>query len=124
MKVLTNIQDKVNFVDQNNVVVGYDLSQDCCEQAGWYISRSKRADIDDESTHSGELESYVFDTSFFEEYTGGVLDEGKLIRFRLISEKNGRHRDLYLHLFNAQNGYYSHGFTVDIGGQQTRNDRL
>ena len=29
---------KVNFVDENNVVLGYDMSQDCCERAGWFIA--------------------------------------------------------------------------------------
>ena len=30
--------DKVNFVDGNDVFVGYDLGQCCCENADWFIS--------------------------------------------------------------------------------------
>jgi len=28
---------KVNFVDKNNVLVGYDMNSSCCEEFGWYI---------------------------------------------------------------------------------------
>ena len=28
---------KVNFVDENNVFVGYDMRQSCCEQAGYFF---------------------------------------------------------------------------------------
>lgn len=42
MKIFTkensNWDSKVNFVDENNVVLGYDLSQDCCEHADWFIA--------------------------------------------------------------------------------------
>lgn len=29
---------KVNFVDENNVIVGYDTNQHCSEHAGWFIA--------------------------------------------------------------------------------------
>jgi hypothetical protein len=29
---------KVNFIDSNNVILGYDLGQSCCEHAFWTIS--------------------------------------------------------------------------------------
>ena len=41
MKIFTgdNTQwaDKVNFVDDTNTMLGYDLSQSCCEYANWFI---------------------------------------------------------------------------------------
>ena len=38
MKIFDGDFDKVNFVDENNVFVGYDLLQDCCEDANWFIA--------------------------------------------------------------------------------------
>ena len=39
MKIfITEDGDKVNFIDENNVILGYDLTQDCCEQASWFIA--------------------------------------------------------------------------------------
>ena len=29
---------KVNFVDENNVILGYDMNQNCCEDADWFIT--------------------------------------------------------------------------------------
>ena len=37
MKIL-EIGEKINFIDENNVFVGYDLGQNCCENASWFIS--------------------------------------------------------------------------------------
>lgn len=102
--------EKVNFVDKNNVVVGYDLSQSCCEHAGWYISEEKRIDSDDEKSVSEEvLPDYVFDKDFFEEAEKYDCP----VRFRLMAEGKP---DLFLHLFNIHNGYYSHGFTLTRSG--------
>jgi len=36
MKIFLNekeLETKINFVDDNNVFVGYDLTQQCCENA-------------------------------------------------------------------------------------------
>lgn len=104
---------KVNFIDDNNVCVGYDLSQSCCEHADWYISEDKEVDRD-KSNILTDVEGYNFDIDFFEELG---LDEDQdsvcyIIRFRLMKQGN---KDLYLHLYNVQNGYYSHGFTMTKG---------
>ena len=32
---------KINFVDKNNVVLGYDMNQDCCENANWFKNKRK-----------------------------------------------------------------------------------
>jgi hypothetical protein len=108
--------DKVNFIDANNVLIGYDMSQCCCEDASWYLSDS----VEDYSNDAEEiivlhLDDYCFDPSFFEERNNSkTLDRGAQVIFKLIAE--GR-PDLYLNLYNAHNGYYGHGFTVTHGGQ-------
>ena len=110
---------KVNFVDSNNAFVGYDMSQQCCEWASWFISETEDNNVSsDENSKCGEtdydLSEYVFDTDYFVEvecaeegYYGSCLDAGSMVRFRMFN-KDGH--SLYLHVFNAHNGYYAHGF--------------
>jgi len=103
--------EKVNFIDDNNVFVGYDLSQDCCEHADFYISEKEESGIIENKITEG-LETYNFDTEYFKEVAYFDGDAGGIARFRLVAKDKP---DLFLHLFNSHNGYYSHGFTAKIG---------
>jgi len=106
--------DKVNFVDSNNVVVGYDLGQNCCEHAGWYISEIECCDSDD-SRRVPDVDSYIFDVDYFECVSDSTcFDDGGLARFRLVHPNKP---DLFLHIFNSHNGYYGHGFSVEHSGK-------
>ena len=103
---------KVNFADKNNVCVGYDMGQDCCEYAGWFITETKELRIyGDDYNHIErpipDVSDYVFDKTFIEEVNSPDVDAGQMVRFRLI---NGD-KELFLHIFNSHNGYYGHGFT-------------
>ena len=114
---------KVNFVDENNVLVGYDFTGSCCEQFGWYIHdkvTNNREDslfneIIDHSAINDSLKEWTFDTSFFEELREGsrCSDDHNTAVFRLVNEDN----ELFLHLFNVHNGYYSHGFDFSKDGE-------
>jgi len=114
---------KINFVDENNVFVGYDMHQDCCEYAGWFVSNEKPKAIAE--TPDFDFDGFVFDVGFMEDNVLGVsvvdvlgvsvVDEGGSVLFRLVREDNS---EAFLCLFNCQNGYYSHGFTVKINGQE------
>jgi hypothetical protein len=108
---------KVNFVDDNNVCLGYDMSQDCCEYADWFIQDSITNKIphDDNYSISEELkeknwQGWSFDVDFFLDLSEVAenVDEGGLVVFRLTSGKD----QVFLHLFNVQNGYYTHGFSI------------
>lgn len=73
--------EKVNFVDDNNVVLGYDLSQRCCETADWFIADvptetpMQRADTPDGTPE--ELFGWNFDPIYFREVSGSSeFDEG------------------------------------------------
>jgi|WetSurSiteA1Bulk_404760.scaffolds.fasta_scaffold207046_1 hypothetical protein len=114
-------EDKVNFVDDNNVFVGYDMGQSCCEYADWFISTSEKDDIQEDKGIITGLEDYLFDTNYFAEVPSKVLDEGSMVRFKLISKNKP---DLYLHLFNSHNGYYSHGFEANVNGISWHNGSL
>ena len=121
MKIFDNNEQwgsKVNFVDENNVFVGYDTNQDCCEDANWFIKDEMIVEgIGNISNtpHCQELEnqeSYMFDQSFFFQGECGSLDAGGFVVFKLCSYD---HDDKYLYLYNAHNGYYGHGFEFKIG---------
>jgi hypothetical protein len=113
----------INFVDTNNVFVGYSMSQDCCEHADWFISKTEDNDVIDDNGIIEKLDDYSFDKEYFEEVEpkksdwGTVLDAGGMVRFKLVSKDKP---DLFLHLYNSHNGYYSHGFEMKIDDKQVR----
>jgi len=106
---------KNNFVDRNNVFVGYDTEQDCCEDADWFISDKVEKELPETNQHDIDLSGYVFDTTYFKENSEiqGDLDEGECVVFKLIKGNS----ELFLHLYNCHNGYYSHGFEMKIGDE-------
>lgn len=126
MKIFNNESwsEKVNFVDENNVVVGYDMSQHCCENAGYYFTgdepHEKQAveTRDDKDPPESELAPYRFDPEWFRELS--MVYDGGACAFRLTAPNLP---DKYLVLFNSHNGYYSHGFTMEVGGVQKREGR-
>jgi hypothetical protein len=106
--------EKHNFVDDNNVFVGYDATQDCCESADWAIFDSEIYDpINSECTGESDLPDYNFDSNYFKEWNPESCDEGGAVLFRLTKKDAP---DKYLCLWNHQNGYYGHGFEVKHGG--------
>ena len=107
---------KVNFVDENNVCLGYDLQQDCYEQADWFISDKEveiNYDDDDVDKFRFDVEDYVFDPTYFKQVNCSGLDEGGMVRFRLVNGNN----ELFIHIYNSHNGYYGHGFEFKIGDE-------
>ncbi len=108
---------KINFVDENNVFVGYDMGQDCCELADWFISEKAGKNIinEKEVKNTPDILEYSFDAQYFQEVDSPDVDEGRMVRFKLVAKDKP---DLYLHIFNAHNGYYGHGFEATINDQK------
>ena len=120
---------KVNFVDENNVFVGYDTGQHCCEHASWYVSEQPTPYVYNFRQKTGEelpeqnkegLEGFVFDPTYFETLDSPDLDDGGMVVFRMV---NGD-KVLFLHLFNCHNGYYCHGFEAKIGDEKWKEGSL
>lgn len=105
--------DKINFVDDNNVFVGFDMHSQCCENFGWFITRTPKDKVSDNEYTKEELADYTFNTNYFKEVPGGDDDDGSIVRFCLINKMG---KELFLHLYNFHNGYYGHGFDSEIGG--------
>ncbi len=133
MKIFES-ESKFNFVDENNVLVGFDSQSCCCENAGWYVSENKiptAREINQASSHQLENESeWRFDPEFFSEtsevetdkkHTYNPLDSGGVATFRLVTNDG---REKYLHLFNCQNGYYGHGFEMKSGSTELHSGSL
>jgi hypothetical protein len=105
-------ETKVNFVDENNVFLGYSLEQDCCEYADWFISdkltdkfEGGRRDQIDHSIPLPDLTDFRFDTGFF--HDAGCCH----IVFRIVNDAGA---EKFIHLFNVHEGYYGHGFEFGI----------
>lgn len=117
---------KVNFVDECNNVLGYDTDQDCCERAGWFIADEPHETITQEDVEKHtepeavlDMPGWIFDCSFFRQSEGGgALDEGGVAIFRIRFMDQQK----YLHIFNAHNGYYGHGFKFLSGGENVRHE--
>jgi len=100
---------KINFVDDNNVFVGFDNEQYCCENFGWFFSdKPENGDVEGIKPN---LEGYNFDTEYFHSHWSEHFEEGGIVAFRLVNESND---ELFLHLYNHHNGYYGHGFVFAI----------
>jgi len=109
MKIF-NKDGKLNFVDDHNVFVGFDYNTCCCEDYGWFLTHG---DFDwkiKENQHNGiDIDGYQFDTNFFnsELPEGADVESGGFATFRLVHPSKP---EVFLTLWNAHNGYYSHGF--------------
>ena len=107
---------KYNWVDDNNVLLGFDASRCCCEDFGrCYHTDQKRPQGSQIELDDYQLDEYEFDPNFYE-YGNHEEDDEKgssfTVRMRKISNPNSV---LYLTIYNDHNGYYSHGFTFDRG---------
>lgn len=100
----------VNFIDSNDNFVGYDDNSQCCEQFGWFFSRVPGAEDD---TPDSAAEGYVWAVHVPPYYPevlnipGVCIDECGAVSFMATGPDGDV---LWLTLYNAHNGYYSHGW--------------
>lgn len=120
MKIFTPTSggnSKTNFVDENNVFVGFDTSQSCCEDAGYFFTKTKPVPdveiIDADKIDGDDFPGYNFDTSFNEGELYPDHDGGGSVTFRLIDGES----EMFLTLYNHHNGYYEHGWEMKSGGE-------
>jgi hypothetical protein len=111
---------KVNFIDENNVVLGYDTHTSCCEDADWFISTKPENNIVDHFMISSEdLLDYRFCTTWYQLFEGDDgdynfnFDGGGMAIFKIVNSLND---ELFIHIYNHHNGYYGHGFEFKHGG--------
>ena len=101
---------RINWVDSNNVFVGFYNEQDCCEVWGgdFYDSLDDNANVVDVDLTVDN--NWVFDTSFYvtDVYYNFIdrSSEAQCAAFRLVDGDKA----IYLVIWNDHNGYYAHGF--------------
>lgn len=115
-----NFEGKVNFVDQNNVFLGYDLETSCCEEAYWFISdKIHTFEVEEDGSKymyekmGGDTrETIDFDITnwYFNKTFTPVIDHADYGEGMAIFEITNGTDVKYIHLINCHNGYYSHGF--------------
>lgn len=115
---------KFNWVDDFNVVVGFDSEQSCCESFGYEYALSVTAGWDDQVTLKDhpDISAYRFDPTFYHEYGPSKKDDGlQAVAFRMVADDKP---ELFLILVNSHNGYYSHGFEISVDGKSVRDGSL
>lgn len=55
---------KCNFVDKNNILLGFETETNCCEHYGWFISKTEE-NIIIEDSKTPDVEKYDFDKEYF-----------------------------------------------------------
>lgn len=98
---------KINFVDDNNVLVGFDYESSCCENFGYQLTETIPNSFN-EGNNGIDPDKYQFDTDFFETLLNLDTYEGGAVLFKLDYQG----KSIYLTLRNSHNGYYSHGFEM------------
>lgn len=104
-----NVDGKINFVDDNNVFVGFDTEGACCEKFGYTFTMFIPEDMDSLYSDVKEsiLEGYNFDKNFIKDLPYPKnYENGGAKCFRLEKDEE----EVYLTIYNYHNGYYSHGF--------------
>ena len=117
MRVFTEEQgsfsEKVNYVDENDRFVGYDMGRNCCESFGHCIAVSTDTDTYEGPVRKVKAEDVdLTPYRFVDEPPTKVdpedeYDRGGALFFRIAAEDLP---DLYVAIWNYHNGYYSHGF--------------
>lgn len=102
--------DRWNAVDSNNVFVGFDYHQSCCENFGTFISETEDVTTCEQlETTEVDLTDFVFDTDYHKTIDTGNSFVNAYALFRLV---NSSGNELFLVLYNHHNGFYSHGFSM------------
>lgn len=99
--------EKINFVDDNNVLVGFDYELNCCEDFGYQLTEIIPSSFN-RGNNGIDPDKYQFDTNFFKSLSNLDTDEGGAVLFKLDYQD----KSIYLTLRNSHNGYYSHGFKM------------
>lgn len=113
---------KVNFIDEFNNLIGFDMDSQCCENFGWYVEGTDLSGGKGGGTFI--LDKYHFNTRSLQ-LLKKEDDEGGEVTIELTGVDRScgyfypqRLPTLVLHLYNNQNGYYGHGFELSIDDEK------
>jgi hypothetical protein len=127
MKIMVNKphRGRTNFVDENNVVLGWESASICCENHHWAV-RTAMTDgqVVVQSQHGNEevivdLDGWVFDPTFVKHERWSQEDDVNstyVVWFKIVNKEGVEN---FILLQNTQNGYYSHGFKLEVSEWDT-----
>lgn len=123
---VTETYAKRNWIDQNNVVFGYDDYQNCCEFWGWGVwnpkTKKRVADSPSGMPYHFDLEAGATAIEFTDdlpkrEYCNLLygqdetcLDHLDVVRVNLIPDDGAAGDPLVFEAYTSHNGYYLHSF--------------
>lgn len=116
---------KVNFVDENEVHLGYSTDDDCCAHGGWFMSDDPtffpKGEYGSDWPKEPEgivtdMPGWTFDPSYFKEPALPV-SEGSAAQFRIVNGEQSK----YITLYNCHNGYYGKGFDFIVPKEPAKN---
>jgi hypothetical protein len=116
-----------NFVDDNNVILGYCAEQNCCERFGFKIL-AEGVEVADDQTDieaiNAVIEGFEFDPAFHKVVKAVDEDSDQCVGAAEFRATRIDDREIVIYLFNYHNGYYSHGFYFSKGEESIMADRL
>lgn len=126
MKIMVNKphRGRTNFVDENNVVLGWDSASICCENHAWFVKTAMQGgEVIVNSKGEGDeviidLDGWAFDPTFVKYARWSEeddVDSTYVVWFRIVKGDAER----FIQLINTQNGYYSHGFKLEVSEWDT-----
>jgi hypothetical protein len=116
--------NKVNYVDTNNVVLGFDTQRNGCEDFGHGLASSLLEAKDITTYRVDPCPFDITDYSFAQEAPaslGGEASDTNAMAFRILSPNKP---ELFVVIWNHHNGYYAHGFTFEGPGVVAVSDSL
>lgn len=114
---------KHNWVDETNVVVGFNEIGDCCANHGFFYSTTQ-PDVVPDDVLRGSLGEACIDFAHWRFVRNGLgvqaecirsfpgTEEGGVVIFELFNILNNK--KTFLTIFNAQSGYYSSEVVVGV----------
>ena len=113
-------KESVNFIDKNDVFLGYSLENSCCSHSGFELALDKacKKKIEFETIDDVNkiIEGYEFDTKYMNKYFDKKDNSYGFAVFRMTKKGSG---NIYVILKNHHNGNYWNGFElskVEISG--------
>ena len=110
---ITSDYGKHNWIDQNNVVFGYDEQQQCCECWGWavYDPKTREKVADDPSDMPYHFDFAAGAREAGEEiYTDEADESTDIVHVTLVHDDDPE-KILIFECYNCHNGYYYHDFS-------------
>lgn len=118
---IKNARGKINWIDQNSTVVGFDNYTQCCEEYGWKVVDNNCNNITDKidpnTVHFGT--SNQSSTIYKDEYKEAIDVDG----VELLDDETNNLVG-FLQFYNCHNGYYCHDFGIKTNFKLTEQDAV